>query len=130
MKKTKILPQLIIVGIFSILTTQLSYAVDVPLKRDQNRAADNTNGNASRSRVYIPISSTFEYSELSLFFESNVGMCTVSVVDENDNVEFLEIIDTDNESEFWFDFSDLNSGTHYLKIIYGSMNLIGEFEVD
>ncbi|MBN2766974.1 MAG: DUF3244 domain-containing protein [Paludibacteraceae bacterium] len=113
---------------FSLFFIQLSFAEDVPLKSSHVSGA--LNSGFTRTRVYIPLTASFESAELGLFFESNVGMCNVSIEDENGNVQMSEIIDTDNESEFWFDLSSLSSGLHYVKISYGSLNLVGEFYVE
>lgn len=114
-----------------VLFVQDSFAVDVPLKRSSaDTGSINYSENGSRTRVYIPLSVSFESGELALFFESTVGMCNVSIEDENGNVQMSETIDTDNGSEFWFDLSGLSSGLHYVKISYGSMSLVGEFYVE
>lgn len=121
--------------IFIMLTScfvmsQLVYAADVPLKRDTNIGSDAVNNTKHRTRLYIPLSVSLESGELALFFANNVGMCNVSIEDENGNVQMSETIDTDSETEFWFDLSGLDSGLHYVKISYGSMNLVGEFYVE
>lgn len=114
-----------------VLFVQDSFAVDVPLKRSSaDTGSINYSENGSRTRIYIPLSVSFESGELGLFFESTVGMCNVSIEDENGNVQMSETIDTDNGSEFWFDLSGLSSGLHYVKISYGSMDLVGEFYVE
>ncbi len=111
-------------------TSQFVYADDVPLKRDANIGNDAVNNTSHRTRIYIPLTASFESGELGLFFESTVGMCNVSIEDENGNVQMSETIDTDNGTEFWFDLSGLSSGLHYVKISYGSMSLVGEFYVE
>ncbi len=131
MKTTKTISRYFILGLFCLLTTQLLYSEDVPLKRvTESKGDDSAIGSGSRTRIYIPLSVSFESGELSLFFESSVGMCNVSVEDENGNVQMSEIIDTDNGTEFWFDLTGLSTGLHYVKISYGSINLVGEFYVE
>ena len=107
-----------------------SFAEDVPLKKGEEQTTSNLSDTMKRTRIYIPLTASFEYGELGLFFESTVGMCNVSIEDENGNVQMSETIDTDNGSEFWFDLSGLSSGLHYVKISYGSMNLVGEIYVE
>lgn len=130
MKTIKIMSRYSILGILCLLTTHSLYSEDVPLKRDTYASGGQTVPTGLKSRVYIPLTASFEYGELALFFESSVGMCNVSVEDENGNVQMSEIIDTDNGTEFWFDLSGLSSGLHYVKISYGSINLVGEFYVE
>jgi hypothetical protein len=129
MKKNYYYP-LFFVLIVSLLFVGNSYAQDVPLKKIDDFANDGDNGSFKRTRFYIPLTASFESGELGLFFESNVGMCNVSIEDENGNVQMSEIIDTDNGTEFWLDLSGLSSGLHYVKISYGSMDLVGEFYVE
>ena len=125
MKKAIIFTILFVLSLFFI---QFSFADDVPLKTDRNPLSVGIG--SKNARVYIPLTASFESGELGLFFESTVGMCNVSIEDENGNVQMSETIDTDNGSEFWFDLSGLDSGLHYVKISYGSMNLVGEFYVE
>lgn len=125
MKKAIIFTILFVLSLFFI---QFSFADDVPLKTDRNPLSVGIG--SKNARVNIPLTASFEYGELGLFFESNVGMCNVSIEDENGNVQMSETIDTDNGTEFWFDLSGLSSGLHYVKISYGSMNLVGEFYVE
>ena len=112
------------------VTSQFVFADDIPLKRDTNVGNDAVNNTTHRTRIYIPLSVSLESGELALFFESNVGMCNVSIEDENGNVQMSETIDTDNGTEFWFDLTGLSTGLHYVKISYGSINLVGEFYVE
>lgn len=122
---------LFILTVLSFIFVQFSYAEDVPLKRVSDPNVPGAgDGTLRTARVYIPLSVSFESGELALFFESAVGMCNVSVEDENGNVQMSETIDTDNGTEFWFDLSGLSSGLHYVKISYGSMDLVGEFYVE
>ena len=125
MKKAIIFTILFVLSLFFI---QFSFADDVPLKTDRNPLSVGIG--SKNARVYILLTASFESGELGLFFESTVGMCNVSIEDENCNVQMSETIDTDNGTEFWFDLSGLSSGLHYVKISYGSMNLVGEFYVE
>ena len=119
-----------ILGILCLLTTQSLYSEDVPLKRETYASGHQTVGTGLRTRVYIPLTASIESGELALFFESSVGMCNVSIEDENGNLQMSEIIDTDNGTEFWFDLTGLSTGLHYVKISYGTMSLVGEFYVE
>ena len=130
MEKSKISIRLFFVGLILQLSVFSLYADDVPLKKNTDTSDAYVQVNGPRTRIYIPLTASFESGELGLFFESTVGMCNVSIEDENGNVQMSETIDTDNGTEFWFDLSGLSSGLHYVKISYGSMNLVGEFYVE
>lgn len=130
MKKVKYYFPRLFITIVAVLFVNHVFAQDVPLRKVEDSATDGLTGKLSKTRLYIPLSVSFESGELALFFESTVGMCNVSIEDENGNVQMSEIIDTDNGSEFWFDLSGLSSGLHYVKISYGSMSLVGEFYVE
>lgn len=119
----------LLITILFLPSLQFILAEEVVLiRRDVNPSIDGAN--PKRTRFYIPLSVSFESGELALFFESSLGMCNVSIEDENGNVQMSETIDTDNGTEFWFDLSGLSSGLHYVKISYGSINLVGEFYVE
>lgn len=130
MKKLNYNYSFFLILFFSALFSMNSVAADLPLKRSSDAHAEGSAGSFVRTRIYIPLTASFESGELALFFASNVGMCNVSIEDENGNVQMSETIDTDSETEFWFDLSGLSSGLHYLKISYGSINLVGEFYVE
>lgn len=121
---------IILMLIISPFSGNKSYADNVPLRKINDSATDVPPNVLSRTRVYIPLTVSFENGELALFFETNVGMCNVSIEDADGNVQMTEIIDTDSDTEFWFDVTGLSAGLHYLKISYGSMNLVGEFYVE
>lgn len=126
MKKLNLLGMryaLIIACLFSI---QSLFAVDVPLKSADDPNAY-TPSRPIRTRIMIPLTATIEGSELGFYYTTNVGTCTVTVVDENNNVEFVQVINTSEDTEFYFDLQGLPIGNHYVKINYGSINLIGKF---
>lgn len=130
MKKLNYNYSFFLILFFSALFSLNSVAADLPLKRSSDGHSEGGAGAFVRTRIYIPLTASFESGELGLFFESTVGMCNVSIEDENGNVQMSETIDTDNGTEFWFDLSGLSSGLHYVKISYGSMDLVGEFYVE
>ena len=83
-----------------------------------------------KSPQLVPVTANIENGELGLFFSTNVGMCTVTIYDENDNVEIMEIIDTDSQSDFFFDLSGLSAGEHQVQISFGSANFVGTFVLE
>lgn len=115
---------LIIACLFSF---QFLFAVDVPLKSGTDPNAYDNNNRPTRTRILIPLTATVEGSELGFYYTANVGTCTVTVVDQNNNIEFVQVINTSEDTEFYFDLQGLPVGYHYVKISYGSTNLIGKF---
>ncbi len=129
MKNLNLLVKHLLVIVSLLFVPSVFGEVQVPLKPDTNKAGDFGPGTPIRTNVLIPLSVEINDYELALFFDSNVGLVTVSVYDEDDNIEYSEVINTNTESEFYLDLSDLASGTHTLKISYGSVRLVGEFEL-
>lgn len=129
MNESRFCSRFLILWLIIILSAPSLCAGEILIKRSEDRR-DDLVGTNIRTRLYIPLTASFESGELALFFASNVGMCNVSIEDENGNVQMSETIDTDNGTEFWFDLSGLSSGLHYVKISYGSINLVGEFYVE
>ena len=129
MNESRFCSRFLILWLIIILSAPSLCAGEILIKRSEDRR-DDLVGTNIRTRLYIPLTASFESGELALFFESSVGMCNVSVEDENGNVQMSEIIDTDNGTEFWFDLTGLSTGLHYVKISYGSINLVGEFYVE
>lgn len=115
--------------IIALLSIQSITANDVPLKAGDY--IGDMNGRTVRSsRRLVPVTANIENGELGLFFSTNVGMCTVTIYDENDNVEIMEIIDTDSQSDFFFDLSGLSAGEHQVQISFGSANFVGTFVLE
>lgn len=83
----------------------------------------------TKSRVVVPVSAEIVNSELDLYFTSSVGLATVSVTDEDGNVQYLEVLDTDSESDFAIDLSSLAPGTYTLNVVYGSQTIVGDFDI-
>lgn len=83
----------------------------------------------TKSRVVIPVSAEIVNSELDLYFTTSVGLATVSVTDEDGNVQYLEVLDTDSESDFAIDLSSLTPGTYTLNVVYGSQTIVGDFDI-
>lgn len=118
-----------ILGIIFILTLGVlpATAGDIELHPDDVGAI--TSIRTSKSRVVIPVSAEIVNSELDLYFTTSVGLATVSVTDEDGNVQYLEVLDTDSESDFAIDLSSLTPGTYTLNVVYGSQTIVGDFDI-
>lgn len=130
MKKFKLFSMrnaLVIACLFSIQTL---LAVDVPLKSGTDPNAYDNNNRPTRTKILIPLTATIEGAELGFYYTANVGTCTVTVVDANNNVEYVQVINTSEDTEFYFDLQGLPIGYHFVKISYGSTNLIGKFYLE
>jgi hypothetical protein len=129
MKKKNSLLKLIAFTTLALLTCQVVLAENVPLRSDKGIGTMDDSRN-TRSRRLVPVTANIENGELGLFFSTNVGMCTVTIYDENDNVEIMEIIDTDSQSDFFFDLSGLSAGEHQVQISFGTANFVGTFVLE
>ena len=133
MKNLNLLMRPLFIVALSCFFVQAAFSEDstpqVPLKPDQSKKAEIGAGTPIRTKVYIPLSVERYGYELAFFFTSNIGTAVVTITDANDNIEYLDFFNTDEESEFFVDLSELSVGTHFVKISYGSINLIGEFQL-
>lgn len=129
MKKMNSLLKHLAFATLALMTCQVVFADDVPLKPD-NPGSATVRPRVMKSPQLVPVTANIENGELGLFFSTNVGMCTVTIYDVNDNVEIMEIIDTNSQSDFFFDLSGLSAGEHQVQISFGSANFVGTFVLE
>lgn len=82
------------------------------------------------SLTYLPISATISETELSVFFDSVVGLATIKVYDAYNNIISLEIVDSATTSEVFIAANTWASGNYTLEITYGTTILSGVFTVE
>jgi len=82
------------------------------------------------SLTYLPVSATISETDLSVYFDSVVGLATIKVYDANNNIISLEIVDSATTSEVFIAANGWTSGDYTLEITYGATTLIGEFSVE
>jgi len=76
----------------------------------------------------IPVSAEVDGTNLTVYFDSNVGTAIVSVVDQSGAVVYVTTVDTFGTPEVVIPLNGLSSGSYSSKISYGSTKLIGDFQ--
>ena len=128
MKKLNALLISIFVCLVCILPIQTIFAEDVPLKSNNDPNAT-TNPRPARAPGRIAVFATLNETELSVIFNNSVGIAEITIVDENGGIVYQEGIDTAVNSELLVETDGWNSETYKLKVEYGSIKLVGKFEL-
>ncbi|MDD3079861.1 MAG: DUF3244 domain-containing protein [Paludibacter sp.] len=111
----------IIVGVIAFFSFQCLYATNYfPLQPsdDDPQTADGTR--TSRIPVYIPVTASIDDAELGIFFDDSVGDATIQILDEDGAPVYTEVVDTDMDSEFYFNLDFLDFGYYTIVISYGN----------
>jgi hypothetical protein len=82
------------------------------------------------SLTYFPVSATISETELSIYFDSVVGLATIKVYDANDNIVSIEIVDSITTSELYIATNAWLSGEYKIEISYETTILSGIFLVE
>lgn len=77
----------------------------------------------------LPVSATIDDTQLTVYFESNVGNATITVYDEFNNIVALETVDTNNLKIVSIPSSDWESGDYTLTITYSNTGATGTFNL-
>ena len=114
------------VCLISCLPLQTILAVGQPIILED----DNTNADPTRPRslTILCVSATIDDTLLEVYFDSPVGVASITVYDANNNVVSQQTVDTDSISEVSISTSSWTSGTYTLKISYSTTRLTGEFQ--
>jgi len=78
----------------------------------------------------IPVSGTISDIELSLYFETTIGIATVTVTDDSNQVVYLGTVNTDTTSEIHVPVDLWTNGNYHLTITYTNTTLRGEFQLE
>ena len=114
-----------------LVPTQFCFADDtqsIPISKDGNPPPTTTQPN--RVTNMMPVSATINDAELAIYFETSIGEATITVTDDSNNVVYLEMVDTDSESDFYIPVTGWTSGNYNLIITYTDTTLRGEFSVE
>ncbi|MDD3321735.1 MAG: DUF3244 domain-containing protein [Paludibacter sp.] len=86
--------------------------------------------NQSVSFYILPVSATIDETELTVYFDTSVGIATITVYDEWNNVIAMEELDTDSGISLSIPSSDWEAGTYTIFISYENTNLNGNFLIE
>ncbi|MDR3651855.1 MAG: DUF3244 domain-containing protein [Paludibacter sp.] len=118
-----------LVSIFMLLVCMLSvqsvFAIDVPLKKGDSGSIGGSNIMMSRSVTIIPVSASFDGTDLYLTFSSKVGVAQVTVIDQFGSIVYMQSVDTNSTSTVVIPTDSWDSGTYTLQVTYGTTTLSG-----
>lgn len=103
-------------------------ARDVPIK-SEDPSDYNIPSTGTRAPVSIALNVTQNETDVTLNFLYPVGAAQVTVENENGEVVYMETVDTFTTLDAYIDTQNFDGGVYTLKISYGSINLVGEFEL-
>lgn len=108
---------------------QTVFAVDVPLKKDENGNGQRPSMLSRSVSTVIPVLVTLNDTELGISFRKSVGVAQITIEDETGAVVYQEVVDTNSTQESVIETSGWDSGNYTVKISYGSTKLTGIFQL-
>jgi len=111
-----------------LVLTQFCFATDIIIRKDNpipppDRAM-------SQPNTLYPVSATIVGTDLTVYFDSEVGIATVTVYDSADQVVSQQTVDTSSTLEVAMSLSNQSSGDYVVRISYGTTHLIGDFQIE
>ena len=122
----------LVTTLFAILISGIANATDINLVKNPPpppgpRILESFQSNS----IYIlPVSATIDETELAVYFDSPVGIATITVYDEWDNVVAVEVLDTDTSLSISIPSSEWEAGNYTISISYGTTHLTGDFAME
>jgi len=113
--------------LFCVLSVQSVLAVEVPLKKGD--APGIGSNMLSKSNSVLPVSVSLDDTTLSIFFSKSVGTAHITIEDENGNVVYQEVVNTNSTLESDIETGGFDSGNYTLKVSYGTTTLIGNLQL-
>jgi hypothetical protein len=117
----------VIAGI--LLVAQFSFATDIIIRKDDQSPPPQPMPNRSSVDTDIALTATVDNSNLAVYFDWAVGDATIIVYDENHNVVYQTVADTDSIHDFFIPLECWSTGDYSITISYGTINLIGDFQL-
>lgn len=137
MEKSNSLQRFFTLFLAAIITTVFNSISATPLELKKDGGTGTAPNIMSRSKV-MTISSTFSDTvvsadltlpDLTVFFATPVGTATVFVTDQFGAVVYQTAVSTFSTSEVVIPVDGFDAGNYSLHILYGTTNLIGDFEL-
>ena len=89
-----------------------------------------TESTRPRIPMLIPVTVDLSTSHLCFNFATSVGMATITITDSLNSIVHQVSIDTDTNNELTIPVDIWNNGNYSMEISYGSITLVGSFELD
>jgi len=110
--------------LFCILSVQSVFAVEVPLKKDNPANATQT-----KSTSALPVAVSINDTELGIVFSKSVGVANITIEDQNGNVVYQDVLDTNSTRTTSIETGGFDSGNYTVTISYSTTILIGDFQL-
>ncbi len=113
--------------IFGLLFSINSINADSSIYVGKGKQPDDPAG-PSRTPPFIPLSVTLtdDYN-LNFVFIDNVGITTITILDNNDTVIYNAVVDSGAQPFYEVSLETFDSGQYHLQIRYATTELHGEF---
>ena len=110
--------------LFCIMSVQSVFAVEVPLKKDNP-----AQGSMSKSTTTLPVSVSINDTDLGIVFSKSVGVANITIEDQNGNVVYQDVLDTNSTRTTSIETGGFDSGNYTVNISYSTTILIGDFQL-
>ena len=125
--KSKLSKTCVIAGL--LLVAQFSFATNIIIRKDDQSPPPQPMPNRSSVDTDIALTATVDNSNLAVYFDWAVGEATIIVYDENQNVVYLTVAETDSVLDLFIPLDCWSTGDYTITISYGTINLIGDFQL-
>jgi len=112
-----------------LLVSQFSFATDIIIRKDDQSPPPQPMPNRIFVNTDIALTATVDNSNLAVYFDWAVGEATIIVYDENQNVVYRTVADTDSILDLFIPLDCWSTGDYTITISYGTINLIGDFQL-
>lgn len=113
--------------VFCVLSVQSVFAVDVPLKKGDSGSIGPMM--LTKSISILPVSVSITDTELGILFSKSVGVANITIEDQNGNVVYQDVLDTNSTNSTTIETGGFDSGSFTLTITYGTTKLVGSFQL-
>lgn len=113
---------------FSIQSTLATETTPVIIRKDD--PVPPTDPVPFSFEIPIPVSATIDNDQLAIYFDECVGDVIITVYDANNNIVHQEAVNTDFTMEVRIPSFNWASGSYSVTISYGTIQLIGDFNME
>ena len=110
--------------LFCFLSVQSIFAVEVPLKKGNTAP-----GTMTKSTTTLPLSVSINDTDLGIVFSKSVGVVNITIEDQNGNVVYQDVLDTNSTRTTSIETGGFDSGNYTVTISYSTTILIGDFQL-
>lgn len=112
-----------------LLVAQFSFATDIIIRKDDQSPPPQPMPNSTFVDTDIALKATVDNCNLAVYFDWAVGEATIIVYDENQNMVYQTVADTDSILDVFIPSDGWTTGDYTITISYGTTNLNGDFQL-